>query len=71
MIIDGVVGLHELVAHDPIVLTVSGSNLHVVGVEEKLAFACALVLHVGLSGQRELFSCCVLACGKDAELQGR
>lgn len=71
MIIDGVVGLHELVSHDPVVFSVDGTDLHVVGVQQQLALALAFVLEECFSWKLEGGALLVISVSQDLHVVGR
>ena len=71
MIVNSVICLHKLIAHDPIVFSVSGPYLHFAWVKKKVALASALVFHVDLSREGDGLALTeVFGVSKDLQFQG-
>jgi hypothetical protein len=60
-----------LVTHNPIILAISSSNLHVIRGQQKLAFSIPKFLKISLLGHREHFTLFVFFIGKYLHFQGR
>ena len=71
VVVNRVIGLHELVSHDPVVFSISRPNLHIIRIQHQLALAWALILHPRLLRHLEQLSFCVLAISEYFKLQRR